>query len=239
MEEQKTSGRGGARPGAGRPRADELPPDHRCTYEKPDGDRCGNAAVAGTPSQVCWHHGGRSTAALAKKQEAVDRALALVSVEPVSVADFPTVAAEYVARFNLRFARLDTALELKRAELDADDIEVVRLYSDIIAEQKSTALVVVRLMEAAAKLGIAASSQQVADALHSVEFARMLPVLMDALAPYPDARLAVASALGGPVPGELVEAGEGELSGPEADAADPEPADRGSATEIEDGWDLL
>ncbi|MFJ9317251.1 hypothetical protein ACIRN4_23900 [Pimelobacter simplex] len=197
--------RGGARPGAGRPKAAALDDDARCSFEKADGERCGNAAAVGSPTQRCRFHGGATTEVVtARKQAVVDSVTARIGIiEPVSVADFPTVAAEYVAAFNLDFARARARLEEIRASAP-DEIEFMREYADITAEQKSTALVVVRLMEAAAKLGIAASTQQVADAIWSAEFGKIVPTILTALEPYPEARLAVATALGGPLPGEIL-----------------------------------
>lgn len=193
------NGHGGKRPGAGRPKASDLDDAKRCTYES-DGKRCGNP---GSPR--CHRHcGGDGIAALASRQQAtVDKALGH-PLEPVSVADFPMVAAEYVAAFNSDFARLRQHLEGLRTGMT--EVEFLREYGDAISSQKGTALIVVRLMEAAAKLGIAASAQQFADAVYSQQFDKMLPVIVAALAPYPEAAQAVAAALGGVLPGDIVDA---------------------------------
>lgn len=190
------NGHGGSRPGAGRPKADDLDPDQRCTYERPDGSRCGNP---GEPRCRFHDHGSyRSPAALeARQQTVVDKALGY-PLEPVSVAEFPELAARFVATYTHDFERRRAVLEMKRADYD-DPAEFDRDYMDLLALNRADANTVVKLMEAAAKLGIAASAQQVADALYSQQFTEILPKIVAALAPWPEARLAIAEALGGPL----------------------------------------
>lgn len=184
-----SSAQGGVRAGSGRPRADSLDPAVRCTFTKTDGIRCGNAMVAGSADlrhdgegRCRWHGGLTREVLAAQKSAVVDRVL-----PGVTVADFPQVAAEYVAALNQDFAdRRSLLAELREGIEIVDDspqakADFLREYADIAMAQERTALVVTKVMDSAAKLGIAGAAWEDVKLRTANEVGAMLVDLLDEL----------------------------------------------------------
>lgn len=112
---------------------------------------------------------------------------------PIHPQDFRAVCAEYVARFNRLFMNLER--ELDDVRLVYAEVEVTRAYSDILDRQATTAVLVTKMMDSAARLGIAESLEGGITA--SIEFQRMALDILAALEPHPEARTAVLRAIGG------------------------------------------
>lgn len=136
-------------------RGSERDPEKTC---KGNGGACQAWPVRGL--DVCKSHGGGTSASLAKSAEIVAgrEAAALATAAGMEVPtaltakDFPLVVAEYVARFNRWYARLERELDAKRTA--DNEIDLAREYGDIFDRQATAATLVTKMMDAAARLGI-------------------------------------------------------------------------------------
>lgn len=164
--------------------------DRQCTaMSRRSGERCKKYAVTGT--NVCRTHGanlpGVKAAARERTAAAQARGLVIKFDGDAATVDDPVLELRRVAA-GLR----------ARANSLADQIAEggpAAKVGDLIGRWDKAALDYARVLEGMCRLNI---DQQQADAVTSVlapEFAAELATIIDALAPFPDARQAVAAAL--------------------------------------------
>jgi hypothetical protein len=177
----------------GRPAADDLDDARRCDFVRTNGERCGNPASAFGERQRCRFHGGERDSVA--KEEMRVMAAELNLPKPVTRGDFETVAAEFIARYNLMFERLYISMEQVRVDFAGDDIETVREYGDIFARMDTVVDRVTRMMSAAATLGLVGSAENLLNAIAAQSWVSTRLVVADVLADYPEARQALADRL--------------------------------------------
>lgn len=142
---------------------------------------------------VCVGHGGRlpvvkNAAKQAVLQKEVVGMAAEIDIDvPMQVRpeDFRRICAEYVARFNRVYSRLEAELDEMRDTVHTE-IEIARLYADILDRQEKSASLVTKMMTAAAALGVDVSlapdtEQAVADLLWALDESRTRQQSMDEL----------------------------------------------------------
>lgn len=75
--------------------------------------------------------------------------------------DFAAVAGEYVGCLNMRFVRLENELNVHRAN-GTPEVEIVRLYKDVLDRQDTTAVIASKMMAVVAALGFQAEKHTAA-----------------------------------------------------------------------------